>query len=187
MAAQTDLRPARGHAIGTSPPSRKPASSLGARAGRRPNLARAHRRNASTPSSTRMAAAATPQAEALARLAVEETGYGVVADKVQKNLFSSEQRAIEFIRPMRTVGVVAPHRGPAGHRDCGAVRCGRGDRAVHEPHVDRHLQDPDLAQSAVRDRPQSSPLRRALHHAASPKSWTRRRGAPGRPRTASTG
>jgi acetaldehyde dehydrogenase (acetylating) len=53
-----------------------------------------------------MAAAATSQAEALARLAVEETGYGVVADKVQKNLFSSE-KVYRFIRPMKTVGVVA--------------------------------------------------------------------------------
>ena len=52
-----------------------------------------------------MAAAATPQAEALARLAVEETGYGVVADKVQKNLFASE-KLYKFIRPMRTVGVI---------------------------------------------------------------------------------
>ena len=55
-----------------------------------------------------MAAAATPQAEAFARLAVEETGYGVVADKVQKNLFSS-QKVYDFIRPMKTVGVVARH------------------------------------------------------------------------------
>ncbi len=38
-----------------------------------------------------MAAAVTPQAEALARLAVEETGFGVVADKVQKNLFASQR------------------------------------------------------------------------------------------------
>ena len=52
-----------------------------------------------------MAEAVTPHAEALARLAVEETGYGVVADKVQKNLFGSRQ-VYEFIRPMRTVGVV---------------------------------------------------------------------------------
>ena len=52
-----------------------------------------------------MAAAVTPQAETLARLAVEETGFGVVADKVQKNLFASE-RVHEFIRPMRTVGVI---------------------------------------------------------------------------------
>src|SRR3970282_1306085 len=55
-----------------------------------------------------MAAAATPQAEAFARLAVEETGYGVVADKVQKNLFSSE-KVYRFIRPMKTVGVIARH------------------------------------------------------------------------------
>src|SRR5258708_22394653 len=53
-----------------------------------------------------MAAAATPQAEAFARLAVEETGYGVVDDKIQKNLFAS-QKVYDFIRPMKTVGVVA--------------------------------------------------------------------------------
>src|SRR5881394_1709313 len=55
-----------------------------------------------------MAAAATPQAEAFARLAVEETGYGVLEDKIQKNLFSS-QKVYNFIRPMKTVGVVARH------------------------------------------------------------------------------
>src|SRR6185503_5915204 len=52
-----------------------------------------------------MAAAVTPQAEALARLAHEETGYGVVADKVQKNLFASE-KVYRFIKPIKTVGVV---------------------------------------------------------------------------------
>ncbi len=52
-----------------------------------------------------MAAAITPHAEPLARLAQEETGYGVVADKVQKNLFSS-QKIYNFIRPMKTVGVI---------------------------------------------------------------------------------
>src|SRR2546425_6860124 len=55
-----------------------------------------------------MAASATPQAEAFARLAVEETGYGVVEDKIQKNLFSSE-KVYQFIRPMKTVGVIARH------------------------------------------------------------------------------
>ena len=54
---------------------------------------------------TAIADAVTPHAEALARLAVEETGYGVLADKVQKNLFAS-RRVYEFIRPIRTVGVV---------------------------------------------------------------------------------
>ncbi len=52
-----------------------------------------------------MADAVTPHAEALARLAVEETGYGVVADKVQKNLFGSRD-VYEFIKPIKTVGVV---------------------------------------------------------------------------------
>jgi acetaldehyde dehydrogenase (acetylating) len=52
-----------------------------------------------------MAAAVTLQAEALARLAHEETGYGVVADKVQKNLFASE-KVYRFIKPIRTVGVI---------------------------------------------------------------------------------
>src|SRR5438046_10285647 len=57
-----------------------------------------------------MAAAVTPQAEALARMAVEETGYGVVADKIQKNRFSS-QKVYNFIRPMKTVRVIRRHRG----------------------------------------------------------------------------
>ncbi len=52
-----------------------------------------------------MAAAVTPHAEALARLAVEETTFGVVADKIQKNLFASTQ-VYEFIKPMKTVGVI---------------------------------------------------------------------------------
>ncbi|MDP1572287.1 MAG: aldehyde dehydrogenase family protein [Vicinamibacterales bacterium] len=52
-----------------------------------------------------MAEAVGPHAEALARLAVEETGFGVVADKTQKNQFASG-RVYEFIRPMKTVGVV---------------------------------------------------------------------------------
>jgi acetaldehyde dehydrogenase (acetylating) len=55
-----------------------------------------------------MAAAATPCAELFARLAVEETGYGVVDDKIQKNLFASQQ-IYNFIRAMKTVGVIARH------------------------------------------------------------------------------
>src|SRR5581483_7328226 len=55
-----------------------------------------------------MAEAATAQAEAFARLAVDETGYGIVEDKIQKNLFSS-QKVYAFIRPMKTVGVIARH------------------------------------------------------------------------------
>jgi acetaldehyde dehydrogenase (acetylating) len=53
-----------------------------------------------------MAAAVRPRAEEFARMAVEETGFGVVADKVLKNRFAAEH-VHAFIRPMRTVGVVA--------------------------------------------------------------------------------
>jgi acetaldehyde dehydrogenase (acetylating) len=52
-----------------------------------------------------MATAAGAESEALARLAVEETGYGVVADKVTKNQFAAD-RVYRFIRPMTTVGVL---------------------------------------------------------------------------------
>jgi acetaldehyde dehydrogenase (acetylating) len=52
-----------------------------------------------------MAAAVGPQAETLARLAHEETGYGVVDDKIQKNLFASD-KVYRFIKPMKTVGVI---------------------------------------------------------------------------------
>ena len=53
-----------------------------------------------------VAAAARPRAEEFAMLALEETGFGVLADKIQKNIFASE-RVYEFIRPMKTVGVIA--------------------------------------------------------------------------------
>ena len=53
----------------------------------------------------RMSAVAKKYAEELATAAVEETQYGIQADKVRKNLFAAET-IYEFIRPMKTVGVV---------------------------------------------------------------------------------
>ncbi|MEP7117872.1 MAG: aldehyde dehydrogenase family protein, partial [Acidobacteriota bacterium] len=55
-----------------------------------------------------MAGAALAEAEPLARLACDETGFGVAADKLQKNLFAARD-VHAFIRPMKTVGVVARH------------------------------------------------------------------------------
>ena len=52
-----------------------------------------------------MAAAAAEHAEELAAAAVAETGFGVRADKVRKNLFAA-RTVYEFIRPMKTVGVL---------------------------------------------------------------------------------
>jgi len=55
-----------------------------------------------------MAEAATANAGVFARMAVDETGFGVCEDKIEKNLFAS-QRVYDFIRPMKTVGVIARH------------------------------------------------------------------------------
>jgi acetaldehyde dehydrogenase (acetylating) len=52
-----------------------------------------------------VAAAARARVDSFAQLAVEETGYGIVADKIQKNRFAAE-RVYDFIKPMRTVGVI---------------------------------------------------------------------------------
>ncbi len=52
-----------------------------------------------------MALAAVDEAESLAALAVGETGYGLVVDKVLKNEFAA-RKVHEFIRPMKTVGVI---------------------------------------------------------------------------------
>jgi acetaldehyde dehydrogenase (acetylating) len=51
------------------------------------------------------AEAARRNAEPLARLAVEETTYGVVADKIEKNLFSARD-VYNAIRNLKTVGIV---------------------------------------------------------------------------------
>ena len=52
-----------------------------------------------------MALAIEPEAERLARLAVEETGYGNVPDKRIKNLFNALSVA-EWLRNVRTLGVL---------------------------------------------------------------------------------
>lgn len=48
-------------------------------------------------------------AESLARLAVEETGYGTVEHKTMKNLFCA-QDVYNAIRPMKTIGIVSEDR-----------------------------------------------------------------------------
>jgi acetaldehyde dehydrogenase (acetylating) len=52
-----------------------------------------------------IAAAARPEAERLGRLAHEETGFGNVADKTRKNLFSAVD-VHAYIRPLKTVGIL---------------------------------------------------------------------------------
>src|SRR5437867_1176093 len=53
--------------------------------------------------------AAIANAEALARIAVDETGYGTVEHKTLKNLFCADD-VYRAIRPMKTVGIVNEDR-----------------------------------------------------------------------------
>jgi acetaldehyde dehydrogenase (acetylating) len=57
-----------------------------------------------------MAEAARQNAEPLARLAVEETTYGVVADKIEKNLFSARD-IYNAIKDLKTVGIIREDSG----------------------------------------------------------------------------
>ena len=52
-----------------------------------------------------MAAAGTAAAEELARLAVDETGFGVYEDKIVKNKYNTIFVAASIL-PMRTIGVL---------------------------------------------------------------------------------
>ena len=56
-----------------------------------------------------MASAVRTEAERLARLAHEETGFGNVRDKTTKNLFASVE-VHAYIRPLRTVGILREDR-----------------------------------------------------------------------------
>src|SRR5215831_15277038 len=57
-----------------------------------------------------MAEAARQNSEPLARLAVEETTYGVVADKTEKNLFSARD-IYNAIKDLKTVGIIREDSG----------------------------------------------------------------------------
>lgn len=56
-----------------------------------------------------MASAGAKDAERLARMAHEETGFGNVPDKIKKNLFACEE-LYRAIRPMKTVGILGEER-----------------------------------------------------------------------------
>ncbi len=54
--------------------------------------------------------ACLPNLEKWARMAHEETGYGTIADKTEKNRFAAED-VYRYIRPMKTVGFISADSG----------------------------------------------------------------------------
>ena len=162
--------------IAISRPSPKRARSRGAPS-RPGSSSPSSARNRSTPSSMPWPPPPRPQAEAFARLAVEETGYGVVADKIQKNLFAS-QKVYNFIRPMKTVGVIARHEDrrvieiaePFGVVAAVVPSTNPTSTAIYKILI--------CDQGALRHRPQPASVGRQVHHAR--RRGDGRGGAPGR-------
>ena len=76
------------------------------------------------------AEAARSNAEPLARLAVEETTYGVVADKIEKNLFSARD-VYGAIRNLKTVGIVREVTQGAGGVEVAIAPTYSGCPAIH--------------------------------------------------------
>ena len=159
------------HRTGTSPPSQRLVRLPAQRAGPRPSL-RSSRRPQIDAIVTAMADAITPHAEAVARLAVEETGYGVVSDKVQKNLFASRQ-----VYDLHPIDANCRRRkrnpGEEDRRDCRAVRCRSSHCALDQPDVHRHLQGVDRTQGSMRHRPEPTPVGRPAALLDASRSWPR--------------
>ena len=100
------------------------------------------------------ASAANKQRIPLAKMAVEETGMGVVEDKVIKNHYAAEY-IYNAYKNTKTCGVIEDCR--ADRRRC----CGHPD---HQPHLDRYLQDTDFAEDAQRHHHQPAPESKEVHH-----------------------
>ena len=86
-----------------------------------------------------IADAGVRNARRLAKLAHEETGFGVEADKVIKNVFASRDVYEDYRRAGKGRGKEDPHH-------CGSRRRHRGTDSLHEPHLHRSLQIRDRHQ-----------------------------------------
>ena len=98
----------------------------------------------------------------LAKMAVEETGMGVVEDKVIKNHFASEY-IYNAYRDVKTCGVIEEDKaygitppGRASGRD-------RGRDSHHQPHLHGHFQDAGLPENPQRHHHLPPPARQEVH------------------------
>ena len=76
----------------------------------------------------------------LAKMAVEETGMGVVEDKVIKNHYAAEY-IYNAYKNTKTCGVIEEDPAYGYQEDRRAHRCCRRRYPHHQPHFHRHLQD----------------------------------------------
>ena len=110
----------------------------------------------------RMAAVARAHSESLARLAVEETGYGNVRDKVAKNLLNCDLLH-RVIRPMKTVGVIREDREQGVIEIAEPVGVVAAIFADNESNLDGDLQESHFPEVAECDRAEPAPAGRPLY------------------------
>ena len=75
-------------------------------------------------------------------MAVEETGYGNVADKILKNKFGSEF-VHEAIKDLRTVGIVKEDKDKGVLEIASPVGGHCRHNSLHQPDFHHHKQGPD--------------------------------------------
>ena len=105
---------------------------------------------------------AAPMPKSWPTLAVEETGYGNVKDKIVKNLLNADFLPRKM-RGMRTIGMlreIPEERMVEYAVPVGVVAAILPD---HQPDFHGHLQDPDFAQGRQCHRAEPAPARGALH------------------------
>ena len=78
------------------------------------------------------------ESEKLAKMAVEETGFGNAKDKVVKNIFASRM-VYGAIKDMKTVGFIHEDHENKIY-DIGVPRRNRCPCALNKPHINGHLQ-----------------------------------------------
>ena len=97
----------------------------------------------------------------LAKMAVEETGMGVVEDKVIKNNYAAEYIYNKYMRRDRRRQRIRHQEGSRAHRR------NRGGDTHDKPDLHRYLQDAHLAQDKKRHHNQPSPQSKEIHHCRS--------------------
>ncbi len=97
------------------------------------------------------------------KMAVEETGMGVVEDKVIKNHYAAEY-IYNAYKHTKTCGVIEEDPAYGIKKIAGAHRRHRRGDPHHQPHLHRHLQDADGPEDPQRHHHQPPPPGQGLHH-----------------------
>lgn len=92
----------------------------------------------------------------LAKMACEETGYGIVVDKVTKNQYASEH-IWNYMRNKKTCGIISEDRAFGVKKIASPKGVIAAITPHHEPHFHHDLQDHAGAEDPERHHPLPSP------------------------------